>query len=130
MFGILIFSLQQYNNIILFLIISAWMLYISYHSPFVPFIGFSFLNDLILLFCNLVIHEVNQTESPTSKLFFVEMHFSSFLYSQLLALQCFCFWNWIKFLLESSLLLNGLFCYCNSEGNHWPLEEETILHLH
>ena len=123
------FSLQRYNNIILF-IISAWMLWIFCLSPFVPFIYFSFLNDLILLFGNSVIFEVNKTESPTSKLIFCRnglVYFSVFTITRSTML---LFWNWIKFLLKSSLLLNEVFCYCNSEGNHWQLEEETILHLH
>ena len=66
LFGILIFSLQWYNNTIPFLVFLLGC-YEFLVSPFVPFIGFSFLNDLILLFDNSVIHEVNKTESPTSK---------------------------------------------------------------
>ena len=128
--GILIFF--HFNDTIIqsFFIIFAWMLLISCLSPFAPFIGFSFLNDLILLFGNSVIHEVNKTESPTSKSISCRNAFLEFSLFIWLALQYFFFWNWIKFLLESSLLLNEIFCYCNSEGNHWPLEEETILHLH
>ena len=128
--GILIFfSLQRYNNITHF-IISAWMLWISCLSPFVPFIYFSFLNDLILLFGNSVIYEVNKTESLTLKLILCR---NALVYFSVFTTTCstmLLFWNWIKFLLKSSLLLNELFCYCNSEGNRWQLEEDTILHLH
>ena len=42
------FSLLRYNNIIFF-IISVWMLWIYCLSLFLPFISFSFLNDLTLL---------------------------------------------------------------------------------
>ena len=54
------------------------MLWISWFSPFVPFICFSFLNELILLYGNSVIYEVNKTESPISKLIFCRDVFLEF----------------------------------------------------
>ena len=65
---LILFSLQRYNNTIPFLLflfgcyefLVSHLLYLS--------VAFPFLYDLILLFGNSVIYEVNKTESPISKL--------------------------------------------------------------
>ena len=107
------------------------MLWVYCLTHFVPFIDFSFLNDIIILFGNLTINEINKTKYPTSKSIScrnTNLEFSVFTMACPTVLLFLI--NWIKFLSESSLLSNELFCYYNSEVNRWLLEEVTILHLH